>query len=173
MALLVFGIAALAGLTVELIAIPARDEARLDRFNEGLGKLCPIVFAIAYGIQYRRHRKWTDAHASAAPRADATGEPILAESASRRVGTLSGVFDGRIVVTPRRIVFFAGTVRELDLELASIAATARTRWRASGKVLDLTLADGTVHRLIVDRFDAFTAQLGPALARARAAAAPT
>jgi hypothetical protein len=169
MALLVFGIAAVVGITVGMITIPVHDKERMDRYTEGLGKLCPILFAVGYGIQYRRRRKWDDANASATPRTDATGETILAESPSRQVGSTAGLLNGRIILTPRRIVFFAGTVRELDLELASITSTARTRWRASGKVLDLTLADGTVHRLIVDRFDAFAAQLGPVLARARAA----
>jgi hypothetical protein len=175
MALLVLGVIMVVGLTVGILTIPASAahyDARVDRYTQGLAQMCLVAVIVAYLVQYRRVSRWNDdanASASAAPRIDATGETILAESPSRRVGTLSGLLNGRLIVTPRRIVFFAGSVRELDIELASITATARTRWRVSGKVLDVTLADGTTHRIIVDRFDSFAAQLGPALARARAA----
>jgi hypothetical protein len=164
------------GLLVALIPARAADfDARMDRGTQGLAQLALIVGVVAYLIQYARTRKQT---APDVARVDATGEPIVAESTGMWIADGNDVRPGRIDLTPRRIVFhqasartgLAGTVigiltpksgghRALDIELATITRVQRGRFRASGKVLELSLADGRSHRVIVDRYDAFVSHL--------------
>lgn len=185
-ALLALGIVGLVGVGLEVALIPpsaANYDARVDRFTDGLVQLSLTVGVVAYIVQYLRARKWT---APDEARVDASGEPVLAESPAMWLAAGNEVRPGRIDLTPSRLVFFqasartglAGTMigmltprsrghRALEIELGSIASMQRGRFRASGKVLELALADGTAHRVIVDKYEAFCSHLN-----ARAGARP-
>ena len=45
--------------------------------------------------------------------------------------------------------------RHLDIDLSQIRRYARGKYGLNKRVLDVTLADGTTHRLIVDKFEPF------------------
>lgn len=185
-ALLAIGIVGIAGLALAIALIPARAadfDARVDRFTDGLARLAPIAGALAYLIQWSRLRK------RAAPdetRVDATGEAVIAESPAMWIADGKDVRPGRLDLTPTRLVFFqasartgvVGTMlglltprsrgqRALEIELASIASMQRGRFRVNRNVLELALADGTAHRVIVDKYEAFCSHLN-----ARAGARP-
>ena len=49
--------------------------------------------------------------------------------------------------------------RTLELELAKIASTERGKHGFNKNILDITMKDGTKHRLSLDHYDDFTAQL--------------
>jgi hypothetical protein len=55
--------------------------------------------------------------------------------------------------------------RTLDIELSRIASLARGKHGFNKNILDLTLTDGSTHRLSLDRYDDFTAQLRDQLSR--------
>lgn len=52
----------------------------------------------------------------------------------------------------------------LTVELARVRTVARGKYGVNKKVLDVTLDDGTCHRLLVDDFDRFGAALRDQLA---------
>jgi hypothetical protein len=54
--------------------------------------------------------------------------------------------------------------RHLDLELSQIRKYARGKYGLNKRVLDVTLADGAMHRLIIDKFDPFVDGLSQQLA---------
>lgn len=49
--------------------------------------------------------------------------------------------------------------RTLEIELAKVSTLARGKHGFNKNILDITMADGAKHRLSLDRFDEFTAQL--------------
>jgi hypothetical protein len=178
-ALLAGGAVGVIGVALLVALIPARAadfDARMDRGTQGVAQLSLCIAAIAYIVQYLRVRKQI---APEVARTDATGEPVLAESSGMWIAGDRDLRPGRIDLTARRIVFYrandrdglAGTMlgllqprngtthRALDIDLASITRVQRGRFRATGKVLELSLADGTSHRVIVDRYDAFVSHL--------------
>jgi len=55
--------------------------------------------------------------------------------------------------------------RALDIELSQITSIARSKYGFNKKILDVTLADGTVHRLGLDKFEEFTGALRDQLTR--------
>ena len=55
--------------------------------------------------------------------------------------------------------------RTLELELGTVASIARGKHGFNKKILDVTMTDGAKHRLSIDRFDEFTAQLREQLGR--------
>ncbi len=55
--------------------------------------------------------------------------------------------------------------RTLDLELGRVAAISRSKHGFNKNILEITMNDGAKHRLSVDRFDEFTAQLRDQLGR--------
>jgi hypothetical protein len=167
------------------IIFPGRGnrERRNDLGHAAGGVLFFATIAVAFGQSYRR-RRW-----ERAARAETLGEPVLTSTTGVRI-----VDDrpqpGRIDLTATRIVFYRasnsdgwwgqligviasgrGHVISLEIPLAAVVSTARTRFRSAGNALDVTMTDGAVHRLALDRFAPFEAQLVPALARVRAAAA--
>jgi hypothetical protein len=52
----------------------------------------------------------------------------------------------------------------LDLELSQIRRYGRGKYGLNKRVLDVTLADGTTHRLIIDKFEPFVDCLSQQLA---------
>lgn len=61
--------------------------------------------------------------------------------------------------------------RTLDLELGAIASIARGKYGFNKKILDVTMRNGTTHRITVDRFDEMVARLRDALGPAVSIAA--
>ena len=49
--------------------------------------------------------------------------------------------------------------RTLEIELSKVATLARGKHGFNKNILDITMSDGAKHRLSLDRFDEFTAQL--------------
>ncbi|MBE7452440.1 MAG: hypothetical protein HS111_27230 [Kofleriaceae bacterium] len=113
-----------------------------------------------------------------------TTEPVLATTHGGLFKSKLRMQLGRFELTPQRVVYYqkstlfllfgalgmllsryaAGT-RALDLELVRIAAVARGKHGFNKNILDVTMSDGTRHRISLDRFDEFTAQLREQLAR--------
>jgi hypothetical protein len=52
----------------------------------------------------------------------------------------------------------------LSIDLAQIRSVARGKYGVNKKILDVTVADGQTHRLMVDDFDRFAAALREQLA---------
>jgi hypothetical protein len=55
--------------------------------------------------------------------------------------------------------------RTLEIELAKISSAARGKHGFNKNILDVAMSDGAKHRLSLDRFDEFTAQLRDQLGR--------
>ena len=49
--------------------------------------------------------------------------------------------------------------RTLEIELSKVTTLARGKYGFNKNILDITMSDGAKHRLSLDRFDEFTAQL--------------
>jgi hypothetical protein len=111
-------------------------------------------------------------------------DPVLARSNGTLIKGKLNVQLGRYELTANRLTFFgksraymmfgllgallallAKGKRALDLELSQITAIARGKYGLNKKILDVTMADGTVHRLGLDKFDDLSAQLRDQLAR--------
>lgn len=113
-----------------------------------------------------------------------TAEPVLATSNGGLIKGKMNVVFGRVELTARAVVFhqrsrlwmmfgLLGALlsmrsrgkRALELELTAISQLARGKYGLNKKILDVTMADGSTHRLMVDKYDDFTAQLRDQLAR--------
>jgi len=110
-------------------------------------------------------------------------EPVLAKSRGAQIMSKFKAHLGRLELTSTRLVFFraskfwlmfgalgmilgarSGGTRAIDVELSRIAGIARGKHGFNKKVLELTLSDGTTHRLSVDRYDELVARLREQLA---------
>lgn len=106
-------------------------------------------------------------------------EPVLTTSNGGMFRSKWRLQFGRFELTSSRIIFYKrsnfwmmfgalgmllsrGTSgkRALDLELSQIASAVRSKHGFNKNVLEVTMSDGTTHRLSVDKYDAFVAPLG-------------
>lgn len=55
--------------------------------------------------------------------------------------------------------------RALEIPLGAVTGLARSKYGFNKKVVDVTLADGAVHRLTIDKFDDFMTRLREELGR--------
>lgn len=113
-----------------------------------------------------------------------TSDPILLNTSGGLIKGKLNVALGRLELTPRAIVFYErsriwnmfGLIgaliatrlkgkRALDIELSSVKELTRTKFGFNKKILDVTLTDGTVHRVMVDKFDDFSSRLREQLAQ--------
>lgn len=111
-------------------------------------------------------------------------DPVLARSNGSHIKGKLNVQLGRLELTSSRIIFYgksrafmmfgvlgallsllAKGTRSLDVELGQVAAVARGKFGFNKKILEVTMLDGTQHRLGVDKLDVFAAQLREQLAR--------
>ncbi len=180
MVLLVFVGGAVGGGVIA--AIVGRDHQQRDDIAHATGGVLFVVMVAVAFLQVWRLRRWDEAAAQAD-----VGEPVVATTSGQRI--VDGRPQrGRLDLTATRILFyrasrhdgalgelvalFAGAgrrFRALDLPLAQIASTARTEFRSVQNGLDVTMADGTVHRFTLGLYPVFDTALKRALAGARAA----
>lgn len=109
---------------------------------------------------------------------------ILARSNGTLIKGKLNVQLGRYELTDSRIIFYgkskafmmfgalgallamlAKGKRALDIELDAVQSVERGKYGLNKKVLDITMADGTVHRLGIDKFDQLSAVLRDQLSR--------
>ena len=110
--------------------------------------------------------------------------PVLASSNGGLFKSKLRVQLGRFDLTADRVVYyqkstlwmmfgalglilsrFSSGRRALELELSRIAGLARGKHGFNKRILDVTMTDGTSHRLSIDRYDELTAQLREQLGR--------
>lgn len=113
-----------------------------------------------------------------------TSEPALISTSGGRIRGKLKVDLGRMELTGSAIVFYqrnrlwylfgllgaliaarTNGKRALTIELATIGEVARGKYGLNKKVLDVKLTDGSEHRLMLDKYDDFVAQLRDQLAR--------
>ena len=111
-------------------------------------------------------------------------EPVLAQTNGLIIRGKLNVRMGRYELTGSHLTFFMRSrifmmfgalgallsflskgKQELVIELSQITSIARSKYGLNKKILDVTLADGKVHRLGLDKFDDFTAALRDQLTR--------
>jgi len=116
-------------------------------------------------------------------------EPVLAETNGLIIRGKLNVRMGRYELTGSRLTFFMRSrifmmfgalgallqflskgKRELEIDLSKVTSMARSKYGLNKKILDVTLADGTVYRFGFDKFDDFTAKLRDQLAQCNASA---
>jgi hypothetical protein len=113
-----------------------------------------------------------------------TSEPVLASSHGGLFKSKFRMHLGRFELTSNRITYYQKSTlwlmfgalgmilsrytagkRALDIDLGRIATLARGKYGFNKKILDITMADGTSHRLTIDRYEEFTNQLREQIAR--------
>jgi hypothetical protein len=177
----------IAAAIVVVVLFPGHANAERRRsISHAMGGVWIFVIVAIVLVQSRRVRRW-----DATARTTDLGEPLLSSTTGARL--VDGrAQPGRVDLTATRILFYRasksdgmwgqlvgmiaagrGRERSLELRLADVASTARTQFRTARNGLDVTMTDGTVHKLALDRYGPFEAALVPQLARVRAAAAPT
>lgn len=107
-----------------------------------------------------------------------TSEPVLIRSNGGIFKSKLRMQFARFELTPTKIVCYrksnlfllfgalgmilarsAKGKRADELELARIASVARGKFGLNKKILDVTMNDGSTHRLTIDEFDPFAARL--------------
>lgn len=111
-------------------------------------------------------------------------DPVLSSSNGLFVKGKLKVLPGRFELTPSRIIYYQKSrfwmafgligalvlrgqkgTRAMEIQLHQITSIERTRYGFNKNILDVTLADGTKHRIGIEKFDQFSEQLRAAHAR--------
>lgn len=104
-----------------------------------------------------------------------TNGGLIAGKLNVRLGRLELTAHELRVMTPSRFFMMFGLIGmllarrakgklALSIDLAQIRSVARGKYGVNKKILDVTVADGQTHRLMVDDFDRFAAALREQLA---------
>jgi hypothetical protein len=108
--------------------------------------------------------------------------PAIATSRGALIVSALRVHPGRWELTRHQLVFhqfsrwlgglgllgvffmkYARGTKALELDLPKIATITRGRYGRNKRVMDVTMVDGTVHRIVVDNFDEVAARLHDAM----------
>jgi hypothetical protein len=110
-------------------------------------------------------------------------DSVVAESRGGYFKSKLRMAQGRIELTSKSLIWYQSSIwwqmfgflgallslkgkRTFDLDFTQIASLARGKYALNTKILDVTMADGAQHRFMINKYDAFTAELKNQLAKA-------